>query len=126
VSKSKEIDPSKAAVVENVFIRVRSIPPKRRRANREFSRTPIDIPTAELTAEEIEAIQADPMLVVEFGGDVPAIDGNDSNTPHNPASERADSSAAEQAPPTEAAKPSPQAPQGPAGKAQPKKTKAAR
>lgn len=123
MSNANQIDPSKTAVVENVFIRVRSIPPKRRRANREFSRTPIDIPTEDLTAEEIEAIQADPMLVVEFGGEVPELD---SNEPHNPASERADSSAAEQAPPTEAAKPSPQAPQGPAGKAQPKKTKAAR
>lgn len=125
MSNPNEIDPSKF-VVENAFIRVRAVADTRRRANRQFSRTPIDIPAEDLTEEELDAIVNDPMLVAELFGEVPGIDDYDLNTQHNPASERADSSAAEQAPPTEAAKPSPQAPQGPAGKAQPKKTKAAR
>lgn len=117
MSKPNAIDPSKTPVIENAVVRVRSIAATRRRANREFSRTPTDIPTTDLTEAELLALQGDPMLVVEIVGDVPEVDGDESD---NTASGRADSSTAEDKPSTEAAKSSPPAPQGPAGKTQPK------
>lgn len=139
MSKTNAIDPSKTPVIENAIVRVRSTTPSRRRANRAFSRTPTDISAAEITEADLLALYADPLLVVEIVGDVPEVDGEETNAPpsseanpaagvpaagaaseaapHTPASERADSSTVEAAPSTEAAKPSPPVTKVPAGKA---------
>lgn len=140
MSKPKAIDPSKTPIIEHAIVRVRSIPISRRRAGREFSRTPTDIPSTELTEDDLRALEGDPLLVVEIVGDVPEADDEEPNAPpsseanpatgapvagkaepagsEQPESERADPATVEDAPSPKTAKSSPPVTKVPAGKAQ--------
>lgn len=63
--------PSKANKKNADIVRVRSKAERFRRAGIEFNRDGIDLDVGELTAEQIDAINAEPNLVID-GGEIPS------------------------------------------------------